>query len=99
MKNKLLTSCVNIRYNMRVDERFALLSERDKAKMEKMCQAATDWVKENPEASSDAFEEKKKTLIKHWTALSQQADVLVSALGESNSGKKVINFLYVFFFR
>ena len=60
------------------------------------CQAAADWVKENPEASSDAFEEKKKTLIKQWTALSQQADVLVSALGESKSDKKVINLLYVF---
>ena len=80
----------NIQYNMRVDERFALLSENDKGKMVKKCQAATDWVRENPEASSDAFEEKKKTLIKQWTALSQQADVLVSALGESQSDKNVI---------
>ena len=89
-KKKLLTTCVNIQYNMRVGERFALLSENDKAKMEMKCQAATDWVRENPEASSDAFEEKKKTLIKQWTALSQQADVLVSALGESQSDKNVI---------
>ena len=81
-KNKLLTACVNIRYMMRVEERFTLLSESEKAKMEKKCQTVTVWVHANPEAAIGAFEDKEAELRKHWTALSKQANVRVSALGE-----------------
>ena len=81
-KNKLLTACVNIRYMMRVEERFTLIIESEKAKMEKKCQTITDWVKENSDAAIGAFEDKERELREHWTELSKQANIRVSGLGE-----------------
>ena len=66
-KNKLLTVCVNIRYSMRVEDRFTLLGESEKAKMEKKCQIVTEWVTNNSEAAICAFEDKERELRKHWT--------------------------------
>ena len=86
-KNKLLSECVNIRYNMRMDERFAMISESEKTKMEKKCQTVTEWVKENSEAAIGVFEDKERELLEHWTAVSKQANTRSSDLGKFRISK------------
>ena len=81
-KNKLLTACVNICFDLRVEESFKMVSESEKAKMEKTCRAITEWVTENSGAASDAFEDKKRELLQQWTTLSKRADFRTSSLGK-----------------
>ena len=65
-KNKLLTISTNIRYILRTEEKLSNLSEKERTKIEKKCQAAVEWTNSNLEAAREEFLKKTEELVRYW---------------------------------
>ena len=69
-KNDLLTTCINIRYKMDMDESLQL-GKAMREKGEELCETVTEWVRKNERETTDVFKKKTKELIFLWTNIIQ----------------------------
>ena len=69
-RNKLLMTCVNIKYNLFNDESLSSLSKAAKDEIEMRCQEAEDWAKKHPDEKSETYQRKKDEVTKDWNILS-----------------------------
>ena len=71
-RSKLLTTCVNIKYNLFNDESLSSLNKAAKDEIEMRCQEAEDWAKKHPDEKSETYQRKKDEVTKDWNILSDK---------------------------
>ena len=79
-RSKLLTTCVNIKYNLFNDESLSSLSKSAKDEIERRCQEAEDWAKMHADESSEAYRRKKDEVIQEWNNISVKQDLCTEGL-------------------